>query len=107
MQINNDISLLEQQAIHQMEQANLFILSQLQQAVDYERHNHRYHNRTGSLENSTQVKITQNNLQMLEANIEIAMEYAPYVYAKGLMVIDLAMEMAQQNIDSYMEQFGV
>lgn len=103
MKINKQIiEQLETQTLQKMRQINNYIVSQLQKAVQYEKEHHLYQNRTGNLEKSTQVKIIKETPDLFEADIEIAMEYAPYVYDKGLMVIDLAVEMAEQNIDQYM-----
>lgn len=74
----------------------------------YERQNHPYRNRTGTLNRSTRAvaqRASRDDWQVdLEAGRSPEAPYAAYVRARGLMVIDQAAEDVTHALQSYFEQ---
>lgn len=96
MQINDSsVKEIEEEGLRRLESDYKYILQQLELAAIYEQQNHKYKSRTGNLQNSTQVIVNGDELELA-----MTADYAQDIVDRGLSDIGIAEEIAEQNIDS-------
>ena len=74
-------------------------------AIQFEKQNHQYINRTGNLERNTVAEVTKSGDE-IEASLQMNTSYASYVVDKGYSRIYDAAEMMENDIEDYLTRLG-
>lgn len=110
MKVKLDLSELkraEKRAERELESVPKILLTAVTRGAQFEQRSHRYQNRTGDLELSTQGILNESTTRLSEATIEMGMPYASYVVARGFSSFPDIVAVVQQQITSELNQLAI
>lgn len=76
-----------------------------EKAIEYEKSNHTYKNRTGNLQQNTVAVVTKAGDQ-IEASLQMNTSYASFVVDRGFSEIHNAADMMENDIEDYLSRLG-
>lgn len=89
----------------ELKNVDRYIRHAAKKAIDYEKANHPYVNRTGNLELNTVAQV-QKSANEFSISLQMNTDYASYVVGRGYSKIETAAAMMEADIDNYLQRFG-